>query len=129
MQRWPAPRAMKKIRERVHELTDVSNGARSVNDIITKLNPVLRGWGNCFRGGNADREFNRIDSYVYRRITRAPMKCVERLRAGFDTLEQTLPIDDAALVHRTFGALGQRPVTAVVEAGTRVGNRFQSPVG
>jgi RNA-directed DNA polymerase len=69
MQRWPSPRAMKKIQTRVHELTSVrGNGAKNVNEVIAKLNPVLRGWGNYFRSGNADREFNELDSYVYRRI-------------------------------------------------------------
>ena len=70
MQRWPSPRAMKKIQERVHELTAVRrNGAKNVNEIIVKLNPVLRGWGNYFRSGNAEGKFNRVDSYVYRRVT------------------------------------------------------------
>jgi group II intron reverse transcriptase/maturase len=71
MQRRPSPRAMKRIRRRVHELTDARHsGAQDVQEIIHALNPVLRGWGNYFRTGNADREFNRLDNYVYRRITR-----------------------------------------------------------
>ena len=69
MQRWPSPKAMKNIRQRVHELTDVrGNGAKNVNEVIAKLNPVLRGWGNYFRTGNPGREFNLLDSYVYRRV-------------------------------------------------------------
>jgi hypothetical protein len=35
-----------------------------VKQIIVELTPVLRGWGNYFRTGNADREFNKMDSYV-----------------------------------------------------------------
>ena len=71
VQRWPSPKAMKRVRERVHELTDArQSGAKDVKEIITRLNPVLRGWGNYFRTGNAEREFNRIDGYVYRRLTR-----------------------------------------------------------
>ena len=71
VQRRPSPRAMKRIRQRVHELTDARHsGAKDVRDIITTLNPVLRGWGNYFRTGNADHEFNRIDTYVHQRITR-----------------------------------------------------------
>lgn len=70
MQRWPSSKAMKKIQARVHELTDVrGNGAKNVNEVIAKMNPVLRGWGNYFRSGNADREFNELDGYVYRRIS------------------------------------------------------------
>lgn len=70
MQRRPAPRAMKRIRERVHELTDVRRKAKDVKDIIKSLNPVLRGWGNYFKTGNADAQFNQIDHYVHERIMR-----------------------------------------------------------
>jgi group II intron reverse transcriptase/maturase len=71
VQRWPSPRAMKRIQSRVHELTRVrGNGAKNVNEVISKLNPVLRGWGNYFRSGNAGREFNELDDYVNRRIIR-----------------------------------------------------------
>ncbi len=70
MQRWPSPKAMKRIRERVHELTEARHSGKDVKQIIATLNPVLRGWGNYFRTGNADRKFNQLDSYVYTRLTR-----------------------------------------------------------
>jgi RNA-directed DNA polymerase len=71
MQRWPSARAMKRLRERVHELTAVpGNTACDVIDLVTALNPVLRGWGNYFATGNADDKFNHIDTYVHRRIMR-----------------------------------------------------------
>jgi len=69
-QRWPSPKAMKRIRKRVHELTDSGNSGKDVKQVIAKLNPVLRGWGNYFRTGNAERKFNQLDSYVYARLTR-----------------------------------------------------------
>jgi RNA-directed DNA polymerase len=68
MQRWPSPKAMKRIRERVHELTDSRHSGKDVKQIIATLNPVLRGWGNYFRSGNSDGKFNQLDSYVYRRL-------------------------------------------------------------
>ena len=70
MQRWPSPKATKKLRDRVRELTDSRQNGRDVKRIIAKLNPVLRGWGNYFRTGNADWEFNKLDTFVYRRIRR-----------------------------------------------------------
>ena len=69
MQRWPSPKAMKRVRERVHDLTDARrSGVKDVKEVIASINPVLRGWGNYFRTGNADRKFNTIDGYVYRRL-------------------------------------------------------------
>ena len=67
-QRWPSPKAMKRIRKRVHEMTDARQSGKDVKQIIAKLNPVLRGWGNYFRTGNADRKFNQLDTYVYQRL-------------------------------------------------------------
>jgi group II intron reverse transcriptase/maturase len=69
LQRWPSPRAMKRIRARVHELTDRRTyGGKDVRTVIDRLNPVLRGWGNYFRTGNADTRFNQVDHYVHRRV-------------------------------------------------------------
>jgi RNA-directed DNA polymerase len=71
MHRWPSPKAMERVRERVHDLTDARrSGAKDVKEVIASVNPVIRGWGNYFRTGTADREFNRIDWYVHDRITR-----------------------------------------------------------
>ena len=70
MQRWPSPNARKRIRERVHELTEARHSGKDVKQIIATLNPVLGGGGNYFRTGNAERKFNQLDSYVYTRLTR-----------------------------------------------------------
>ena len=68
VQRWPSPKAMKRARERVHELTDARHSGKDVKQIIATLNPVLRGWGNYFRTGNAEGKFNQLDSYVWSRL-------------------------------------------------------------
>jgi len=70
VQRWPSPKAMKRVRTRVHELTEARHSGDDVKQVIAKLNPVLRGWGNYFRTGNADRKFNQLDTYVYQRLAR-----------------------------------------------------------
>ncbi len=70
MQRWPSPKAMKRIRGRVHELTDRRQSGKDVKQVIATLTPVLRGWGNYFRTGNAERKFNQLDTYVYQRLAR-----------------------------------------------------------
>ena len=64
MQRWPSPKATKKLRDRVRELTSKGQSGKDVKQIIAELTPVLRGWGNYFRTGNADREFNKMDGFV-----------------------------------------------------------------
>ena len=39
-----------------------------IRDVIAELNPILRGWGNYFRTGNAADKFIQIDRYVAWRL-------------------------------------------------------------
>ena len=70
LHRWPSQRAMKQVRQRVKKLTPRSRCHADLRDVIADLNPVLRGWGNYFRTGNAAERFNQIDTYVWRRLRR-----------------------------------------------------------
>jgi group II intron reverse transcriptase/maturase len=70
MQRWPSPKATQRLRDRVREMTDARAAGKDLKQMIEELTPILRGWGNYFRTGNANREFNRMDTFVYRRLTR-----------------------------------------------------------
>src|SRR5665647_271770 len=84
LHRWPSARAMKAMRQKVRERTGRDrNGVKDVRVLIRDLNPILRGWGNYFRTGNAARRFNRMDTYVYERLHRFLVKRKGRnLRAG-----------------------------------------------
>ena len=70
--RWPSPRAMNRIRVRIRELTDRRRwaGMKDIRQVIDVLNPVLRGWGNYFRTGNASLKFQQVDRYVNERLVR-----------------------------------------------------------
>ncbi len=70
MQRWPSPKATQRLRDRVREMTTPRAAGKDLKQMIEDLTPIVRGWGNYFRTGNADREFNRMDSFVYLRLTR-----------------------------------------------------------
>jgi len=84
LQRWPSQRSMQRVRQRVKERTGRDrNGVKDVRVLIRDLNPILRGWGNYFRTGNAARKFNRLDAYVGRRLQRFMVKRKGRhLRPG-----------------------------------------------
>ena len=85
LHRWPSQRAMKRIRVRVKALTDRRRraGIKDIRDVIADLNPVLRGWGNYFRTGNAADKFRQIDRHVTWRLKRLLIKRKGRnLRAG-----------------------------------------------
>jgi RNA-directed DNA polymerase len=72
LHRWPSQRAMKRIRARVKQITDRRRnaGMKDIREVIAVLNPVLRGWGNYFRTGNATIKFIQIDRHVAWRLKR-----------------------------------------------------------
>jgi hypothetical protein len=83
LHRWPSQRSMQRIRQRVKELTPRGRCHDDIRNVIADLNPVLRGWANYFRTGNAAKRFNRIDNYVWRRLTMLRIQRKGRhLRAG-----------------------------------------------
>jgi len=84
LQRWPSQRTMQRVRQRVKERTGRNrDGVKDVRALIRDLNPILRGWGNYFRTGNAARKFNQLDTYVWRRLHRFMVKRKGRdLRPG-----------------------------------------------
>jgi RNA-directed DNA polymerase len=83
LHRWPSQTAMKRLRAKVRDRTGRSRVGMDIRDVIADLNPILRGWGNYFRTGNAADKFRQIDSYVGWRLFRLMVKKRGRnLRAG-----------------------------------------------
>jgi group II intron reverse transcriptase/maturase len=68
LQCWPSARAMASIRAKVREVTDRRYVGLSLDVVVDRLNPVLRGWSGYFRVGNSSRKFSVIDSYVAERM-------------------------------------------------------------
>lgn len=83
LHRWPSARAMKRLREKIHERTDRRHAGLDIKAVIDDLNPILRGWGNYFRTGNAAVKFRQVDHYVVGRLHRLMrLKRGRNLRAG-----------------------------------------------
>ncbi len=83
LHRWPSQTAMARLRDKVRERTGRPRVGIDVREVIAVLNPILRGWGNYFRTGNAADKFTEIDRYVTWRLKRLLIKKRGRnLRAG-----------------------------------------------
>lgn len=80
LQRWPSARAMSSIRSKVRALTDRRFTGLALSATVDRLNPVLRGWGNYFRGGNSARKFSQVDSYAHERL--AILAAAKHQRSG-----------------------------------------------
>lgn len=83
LHRWPAKAAMKRLRQKVRDRTGANRKGTPIEVVIAELTPILRGWGNYFRTGNANTKFRQIDRYVVWRLFRLQVKKRGRnLRAG-----------------------------------------------
>ena len=70
--RWPRAKAMTALRAKIRSVTNWRRWMRRLDlrEVIAELNPILRGWCNYFRTGNASRHFRSIDRYVTNCIVR-----------------------------------------------------------
>lgn len=79
LNRWPSQKSMKRLREKIRAIVNTSmNGIKGIGQLVTKLNPILRGWANYFRSGNASRQFAQMESYLWMRLMR--FECKRRKR-------------------------------------------------
>jgi RNA-directed DNA polymerase len=83
LHRWPSQRAMERLLGKVRDRSGRNRVGRDIREVIADLNPVLRGWGNYFRTGNAADKFRQVDRYVVDRLRGLMVKKRGRnLRAG-----------------------------------------------
>ena len=83
LHRWPSQQAMNRLRDKVRAGTGRNRAGADIREVIADLNPLLRGWGNYFRTGNAAVKFRQVDRHVAWRLKRLLIKKRGRnLRAG-----------------------------------------------
>jgi RNA-directed DNA polymerase len=83
LHRWPSQQAMKRLRGKIRDRTGRNRAGTDIRDVIADINPLLRGWGNYFRTGNAAIKFRQADDYVVQRLRTLMVKKRGRnLRAG-----------------------------------------------
>jgi RNA-directed DNA polymerase len=65
---WPAPKAMKAVRSKIHLITGRKSLSNPLSEVIKFLNRVIRGWRNYFRIGNCTLKFQQLDCFVRYRL-------------------------------------------------------------
>jgi RNA-directed DNA polymerase len=65
----PSAKALKKEREKLHEMTDHRQCAKPIPQLIEGLNRHLKGWKNYFDFGYPSVAFGEIHTYVRDRLT------------------------------------------------------------
>lgn len=66
LDRWPRAKSLAKLKDRIRDLTHRNNG-RGLNEIITRINQVLRGWFGYFQHSNR-WTFIELDGWIRGRL-------------------------------------------------------------
>ena len=113
---YPREKSVERFKEEVRKRTRRKAPLRT-QELIERLNPVLRGWGNYFAKAHVRKLFNRLDRWVVRRIwshRHKHWRC-----AGWKDLPNQKLYGEMGLVNliALIPSLGPRPGRAFVKAG------------
>src|SRR5439155_16328302 len=112
--RWPATRAMQSVRQKVRDAVGYDD-IYSLADKIRAVNPILRGWGQYFRIGNAHRHFKKVDSYVYTKLVNFLRRKHKRRGKGFRAFPPSF--FRKAGLHQLHGTIVRRHRTQLGDLG------------
>jgi RNA-directed DNA polymerase len=76
----PSPKALKKFKARVKEITRRNQTVNIEQLVKKKLNPYLRGWGNYFGHGHVKSWFKNFDGWIRRRLRMVQLRSWRKIR-------------------------------------------------
>lgn len=77
---WPSAKAMNKVRETIKDVTRRKNLKKPIQEIVSKLNPIIRGWRNYFNIGNSTKKLQDLDCYVRERLIKMMETRLKKIR-------------------------------------------------
>ena len=63
----PSKNSVKRLLKNIKEILATNKQAKA-EDIIKRLNPIIRGWGNYYRYSNAKETFSYIDHHIWKML-------------------------------------------------------------
>lgn len=93
---YPSKKAMKGIYEKVRKIANPLTPI-GVEDMIRRLNRLLRGWVNYFRIGHASKWFSKIKDYVTMKVRRFIRKKQNKAGLGWKAIKREYLYKDLGL--------------------------------
>ena len=95
VKRKVAPKALKKLKARVREITD-RNGGRDMKSIFAELRSYLTGWKEYFRLAETPRILNELDEWIRHRLRMVQLKQWKRGKTIFREMKRLGASDGVA---------------------------------
>ena len=94
----PSRKSVKRIVEKVRDLTDRATVWRDVGEAVGQINRVIRGWRNYFSVGTVSKAYRAVDAYCTQRLRRWLLKKYRLRRNGrlvypYEYLFETLGLE------------------------------------
>ena len=67
---YPSKKSLRTVQEKVKKITSKQTLNGTLADVISQLNPVLRGWTNYFRFDHSKKTFSYLRAYTWNRVYR-----------------------------------------------------------
>jgi Group II intron, maturase-specific domain len=67
---WPSKKSIRRVVEKVHDLTDLKTGWQETTGKVAKSDRALRGWANYFQVGTVSQAYRALDNYTAPRLRR-----------------------------------------------------------
>jgi RNA-directed DNA polymerase len=87
---WPRDKSLTRVRESLRPHTKRTNG-NSLSCVITKINPILRGWFEYYKHSTVLSDLRELDSWVRQRLRSLLRKRAKRKGRGRGTDHQRWP--------------------------------------
>ena len=68
---WPGQKAMSAVRNKIRQIAGYRQKRVPMEQIVSALNPVIRGWRNYFSVGNSTKQLTSLDHYLWLRLRRS----------------------------------------------------------
>lgn len=65
---WASKKAITEIKDRIKKVVDVRFLKTGMEEIVKKVNPIVRGWRNYFKWGNCSEQFSMLNRFLFHRF-------------------------------------------------------------
>jgi RNA-directed DNA polymerase len=95
----PSKKKIKSVIDKIHELTDAKTTWQDAEQLVVKINRVLRGWSNYFNVGWSSKAYRAVDTYTAVRLRRWLRKKHKVRTSGFVAYPPEYLYETLGLVH------------------------------